>query len=519
MVEVYRFGPYRLDPAAEILFCGTEPSGLGRRAVALLRVLVAQSGVPISKDALIEAAWPGLAIEESNLTVQVAALRRALEQEAGGKDWIETLPRRGYRYVGPMVSIGEESIATATSPTLVRPDKPSIVVLPFQNLSDDPEQGYFADGIVEEIITSLSRFRRLFVIARNSSFTYKGRAIDAKQVGCELGVRYLLDGSVRKAGRRVRITAQLVDTDTGHHIWADRYDRDLTDIFAVQDEITEQVIAAVEPQLYAAEGVRARRKPPDSLDAWECVIRALPYVSSRAKSDLDAASKLLQRAITIDGTYARALSLLSFITALAAHLGFAPREPSLDHAWDAARKALRFDSDEPWAYYALACVLIFKGQAAAGADECRKALVLDPNFALAYTLLGIAMCFQGQSEEAWQQYDVAERLSPRDLLTRGNAGVNNMARSWACFVAGRYNAGAVFAQKAIAESPSLTPAHRILVVNYALAGDIGASKRALEELKRAQTDITPSWIRDWVLFTQPHDRQKYLEGFRLAGFE
>jgi TolB-like protein len=519
MAKIIRFGPYRFDPAAEILFCGTEPVALGQRAIALLRVLIEQPGVPISKETLIEAAWPGLAVEESNLTVQIAALRRVFEEEAGGKGWIETLARRGYRYTGPDVETEESSAAAAGDlPQPARPDKPSIAVLPFQNLSNDPEQGFFADGIVEEITTSLSRFRRLFVIARNSSFTYKGRAIDVKQVGRELGVRYLLEGSVRKADSRVRITAQLVDADTGNHIWAERYDRHLTDIFAVQDEITEQVVTAVEPQIYAAEGVRAKRKPPESLDAWECVVRALSFVNSRAKADLDAATALLQKAILLDPSYARAHSLLAFVTALAAHLGWAPRETSLLGASDAAHKALFLDPNETWAYYALACVLIFRGQTDAAAEECRKALALDPSFALAYTLLGIALCFLGRSEEAWAQFDQADRLSPRDLLTRGNAGVNNMGRSWASFVAGRYCEGIAFARKAIAESASLTPAYRILVVNYALAGKISESKLALEDLKRVQPNVTPSWIKEWVLFTRAEDRRKYLEAFHLAGF-
>jgi TolB-like protein len=520
MAKIYQFGRYRLDPAAEFLFCDTEPVALGQRAIALLRVLIEQPGTPVSKVSLIEAAWPKLAVEESNLTVQIAALRRVFEKEAGGKVWIETLSRRGYRYVGPAVVIEEDSPTTAvtTSPSPMRPDKPSIAVLPFQNLSDDPEQGYFADGIVEEIITSLSRFHRLFVIARSSSITYKDRAIDVKQVGRELGVRYLLEGSVRKANSRVRIAAQLIDADSGHHIWADRYDRDFIDIFAVQDEITEQVVSAVEPQLYAAEGIRAKRKPPESLDAWECVVRALSFVSSRAKTDLDAAAKLLQKAITLDPGYARAHSLLSFITALAAHLGLQPRENSLLRASDAAHKALFLDPDEPWAYYALACVLIFRRETEAGAEECRKALALDPNFALAYTLLGIALCFLGRSEEAWPQFEKAERLSPRDLLTRGNAGVNNMARSWACFIAGRYRDGIEFARKAITESPSLTPAYRILVVNYALAGEIDASKSALKDLKRVQSDLTPGWIKEWMLFTRAEDQRRYLDGFHLAGF-
>ena len=234
MAAIYAFGPFRLDAAAGILFRGSEPVALGQRAVALLRVLVEAAGAPISKDTLIESAWPGLAIDDSNLTVQIAALRRVFADEPGGKNWIETLPRRGYRYVGPVVAKEEHNEAAAPDaqpvPALALPDKPSLAVLPFTNMSGDPEQDYFADGMVDDIITGLSRAKWLFVIARNSSFTYKGQAVSVSRVGRELGVRYVLEGSVRKAGRQVRITGQLVEAETGIHIWAEHYDRPLDDI-------------------------------------------------------------------------------------------------------------------------------------------------------------------------------------------------------------------------------------------------------------------------------------------------
>src|SRR5215471_13337239 len=226
MATTYILGPFRLDAEAEILFRGAEPVSLGQRAVALLRILVEQRGTPVSKDALMEAAWAGLTVEESNLAVQIAALRRVFGEEPGGENWIETFPRRGYRFVGPASIWDQGPVAAASqspnslmagSPNPTIPDRPSIAVLPFHNISGDPEQEYFADGMVEEIITALSRFRSLFVIARNSSFTYKGRAVDVKQVGRELGVRYVLEGSVRKAVNRVRITTQLIDATNSAH--------------------------------------------------------------------------------------------------------------------------------------------------------------------------------------------------------------------------------------------------------------------------------------------------------------
>ena len=261
----YKFGPFYLDVEAEILFRGAEPVALGRRAVALLKVLVGQPGALVAKDALIEAAWSGHVVEESNLTVQIGALRRVLEEVPGGVHRIDTLPRRGYRFMGPVEK--EENGGTVALPIVapapLLPDKPSIAVLPFKNMSGDSEQDYFADGMVDEIITSLSRMRWLFVIASNSSFTYKNRAVDEKQISRELGVRYVLEGSVRKAANRVRIIAQLIDATTGAHIWADRFDGGLEDIFDLQDQVTASVVGAIAPRLEQAEIERARRKPTE----------------------------------------------------------------------------------------------------------------------------------------------------------------------------------------------------------------------------------------------------------------
>src|SRR5262252_87230 len=235
MWHIYQFGPFSLDPEAGILYRGAEPTMLGQRAVALLRLLLQNAGVPVSKDALIEAGWGGLTVADNNLTVQIAALRRVLDDAADAESWIETLPRRGYRYVGPAVATNVPDASAAflfaSAPTV--PEKPSVAVLPFSNLSGDPQQEYFAQGMVDDIITGLARIKWLFVIARNSTFTYKGRAVDVKQVGRELGVRYVLEGSVRESGDRVRIIGQLIDAATGAHVWADRFDRRYEDIFAL----------------------------------------------------------------------------------------------------------------------------------------------------------------------------------------------------------------------------------------------------------------------------------------------
>src|SRR6478736_545777 len=308
MATVYKFGPFRLDPDAEILFRDDVPTVLGQRAVALLRLLLDRAGAPVSKDALIEAAWSGLAVEDSNLTVQIAALRRVFEQVSEGAGWIETLPRRGYRYVGPAVATSDPPAEAnpRASPALALPDKPSVAVLPFSNLSGDSEQDYFVDGVVEDIIAGLSRIKWLFVAARNSSFTYKGGAVDVRQVGRELGVRYLLQGSLRKDGNRVRVSAHMIEAETGGHLWTERFDRSLDDIFALQDEIALNVVGAIEPSLRRAEVERVKRKRPDSLDAYDLVLRAQSDVYSGMPDRATKALMLLERALALDPAYALA---------------------------------------------------------------------------------------------------------------------------------------------------------------------------------------------------------------------
>jgi adenylate cyclase len=403
----------------------------------------------------------------------------------------------------------------STTPALPLPSKPSIVVLPFDNMSGDPGDDYFADGVVEEITTALSRIRWLFVIARNSSFTYKGRAVDVKQVGRELGVRYALEGSVRKASNRVRVNAQLIDAVTGHHVWAERYDWQLAEIFALQDEITERVVAAVEPQLYAAEGIRATRKQPESLDAWECVVRALSYVNTRSQNDYATARGLLARSIELDPAYAQAYALFAYVTALEVMYGWQPREPTLSRALAAAQKALVLDSDDAWAHCALGFVYGMTRKPEQGLLEQQKALALNPNFALAYTYLGAALAYLGRGQEALARIDASERLNPRGLFR----GVNSVTRAAACFSEGRYHDGIAWARKSLIESPGIVTGYRMLVLNCALAGETDEARAALESMKGLQPDLSLKWIAEFDPFTQTKQRKDFIEAFRLAGLE
>ena len=284
-----------------------------------------------------------------------------------------------------------ETAASETRSRLALPDKPSIAVLPFQNMSGDPEQEYFSDGVSEDIITALSKLRWFFVIARNSSFTYKGKAVHMKQVADDLGVGYVLEGSVRKGGDRVRITAQLNDVTTGSHIWAERYDRELADVFAVQDEITEAIVAAIEPQLYAAESFRAQRKPPDSLDAWDLVMRALSHFWRVTRQDNVVAQALLEKAIAIDPGYGQASGVLAASHMFCIHMGWSDKASVAPIAEDAARAAIRADDGDPWAHFALGCVHLLSFDQDDSLAEFELALRLNPNFALAQGYYGLTL--------------------------------------------------------------------------------------------------------------------------------
>src|SRR5712671_957611 len=293
-------GRFRFDLRQRELKRDGLPVQLGGRARDILWVLASANGEVVSKDELMTRVWPGLAVEENNIQVHISALRKALDEGKDGQAYVVTVPGRGYRLVGTKAAPSFSVRDVDTRPGPVIPDKPSIAVLPFQSMSDDPGQQYFADGVVEEIITALSRFSGLFVIARNSSFTYKGRSVDIKQVGAELGVRYVLEGSVRKTANRVRITGQLIDASNGAHLWADRFDGALGDIFDLQDQVTSSVVGAIAPKLEQAEIERAKRKPTESLDAYDYFLRGIASAHRMSSEATGEALRLFAKSSELD---------------------------------------------------------------------------------------------------------------------------------------------------------------------------------------------------------------------------
>ena len=478
--DIYQFGPFRLDPAAGILYRGAEPTMLGRRAVALLLRLLESAGAPVSKDVLVEAGWGGLAVADNNLTVQIAALRRVLAEAADAESWIETMPRRGYRYVGPAVvtnvSDAPATVRAASAPTL--PEKPSVAVLPFSNLSGDPEQEYFADGMVDDIITGLARIKWLFVIARNSTFTYKGRAVDVKQVGRELGVRYVLEGSVRKAGRSVRVTGQMIDASTGAHVWAERYDRSSEDIFALQDEIALSAVGAIAPSVRRAEIDRVKRKRPDSLDAYDLVLRAQPDVDLGMPAQAMRALVLLERAIELDPAYALAhgnAAMCHHCLFLRAGLQEANRAASIRHA----RSAILHGQDEAAALTLAGFSIGMDGHDRGAAfTALEAALAISPSSALSYILGSVILGWGGDAERAIEWSERGMRLSPFDPWAFAAFDAQAMSH----LLRGRYDESCRAAYKSV----QANPAHSITYVQLAAAL---AKLGRLEEAKAAAARV------------------------------
>jgi TolB-like protein len=484
MATIHEFGPFRLDADSGILFCDAEPTVLGQRAIALLRLLLERAQAPVSKDALIEAAWPGLAIEDSNLTVQISALRRLFEERAGGGSWIETLPRRGYRYVGPAVATDHSYAERAqqTSPVRILPDKASVAVLPFSNLSGDLDQEYFGDGMVDDIITGLSRIKWLFVIARNSTFAYKGRPVDVKQIGRELGVHYVLEGSVRKAADRVRITCQLIDAESGAHVWAERYDRKSEDIFALQDEIALSVVGAIEPTLRQAEVERVKRKRPDSLDAYDLVLRAQPDVYSGMPDRSTRALVLLRRALALDPDYALAhgfAALAHHNCFLRAGLHEEDRAASIRHA----RAAIAHGQDD-------ALALTFAGFSI-GMDAHDRdaaftafdaALAVSPSTALTYICGSAILGWAGEAERAIEWGQRAMRLSPFDPWAFAAFHAFMLGH----FHRGRYEEAASAAYKAIQANPGHSISHVLLAAPLVKLGRLEEAKAAAARVLELQ---------------------------------
>ncbi len=400
-------------------------------------------------------------------------------------------PVRIYRWTDGATD--PQPVTPGAEEALPLPDKPSIAVLPFTNMSNDPDQEYFSDGITEDIITALSKFRWFFVSARNSTFTYKGQAIDIKQVGRDLGVRYVLEGSVRKAGDRIRVTAQLIEAESGNHIWANRYDRVLADIFDLQDEMQQAIATAVEPELAGAEYERASRKSPKNLDAWDLCQQAFWHLNHRTREDAEKAAPLFEKAISIDPSLARAYA--GYARLLVNTVGFGwgtDRDELVSRALSLASEAVRRDDRDSFTHDSLGRALAFSGENDRAVREHRLALQLNPNSAYTYWALGELLLTAGQPEEGLQQVELAQRLSPRDPLLFFFMSVKGLCLDRL----GRTAEAERAHRQAISLKPTIFPPYVFLADFYVRHDRLSEARSIMADVMRQIPDLSVAALRD-----------------------
>ncbi len=406
-------------------------------------------------------------------------------------------------------------VPVESTQALALPDKPSIAVLPFQNMSGDPEQEYFADGMVEDIITALSRFSGLFVIARNSTFVYKGKTIDIRQIGRELGVRFVLEGSVRKAGNQVRITGQLIDASTGAHLWADRFDGALKDIFDLQDDVAAKVVGAIAPKMEQAEVARAKRKPTESLDAYDYFLRGTETLYRQTPESVDEALRLLKKAIELDPDYAAAYGTAAYCYVMRKSSGWVVhREQDIAEASRFGRTAAKLGNDDAVALSRAGHAVAYVAEDLdAGARFIDRALELNPNLALAWFHSGWLRIWLGDPDTAIQHLERFRRMSPVDpLLMRTNCGI-----AFAHVLAGRYDKASSHAEEALNENPDSHQALRMAAMSHALAGRMERAQEMMERLRQIDPGLRVSNLKNLTPLRRPEDMTRYAEGMRMAG--
>jgi TolB-like protein len=503
-----RLGLSRLDPGGV-----ASPVALGSRALDLAWLLAHRHGELISKDEIMETVWPGRVVEENNLTVQISTLRRVFDQARVEGSCIQTVVGHGYRFVAAVTRVASEALSavapSATNQLPASPDKPSIAVLPFANMSGDPDQEYFADGMVEEIVTALSRIRWLFVIARHSTLTYKGHAVDVKQVGRELGVRYVLEGSVRRAGRRVRISAQLIETITGAHLWADHFDGSLKDIFELQDKVAVSVAGIIEPTLQAAEIRRSVDSLTADVSAYDMYLRALAHVYSWEKERILQALDLLDRVIERDPNYGSALALAARCH-FDLHVNGWSDNPEMHQCKGVklAQQALQVGSNDPNVLRQAAFTLGYFDEDIDPAIELiDRALALNPSFAQGWMISGWLRLWAGQTEMGISHFETSLRLSPH---TRKAGAL--LAIGVGHFFAERFEESKTMLLRSLQEHPNCAPTYRFLACCCAHLGRLDEAREAVGRLRGITALIVPS-AAHW---RDPVHRELFLSGLRLA---
>lgn len=494
----FAFGPFVFDPGAGTLLRDGMPVAVGHRALKLLAALVERPGEILGKAELMDAAWPGAAVEEGNLTVQIAKLRKLLGPATNGGEWVATVPRIGYRFMAAV-----DRLDLPKRKPLLLPGKPSIAVLPFANLGNDSEQDAFADGLTEDLITDLSRTSGLFVIARNSAFAYKGKAFAVRAIAEELGVRYLLTGSARRAAGRVRINAQLVDAASGDHLWAERFDRSLDDIFAVQDEVTTKIVEALLGRLRTP----PPRNRPRNLEAYDLCVRARRLMDDTPQAAREA-HLMLTRAVSLDPEYAEAHRWLAMNHWMGwVHSG-GPSEADRSVALALARKAVAIDPNDAGCRWVLAYLLAYERDFTEADAEFAKAIELDPNEADAWAALSDIAVLAGRVKEGLEHVRKAFRLNPFP------ASWYYLALGQAQYAAGEYEAAVATLRS---DATYRTTSRRFLAASLAQLGRLDEARAEAELFLVGNPHFT---IGHWAAtepFRDAATLEHFVAGFRKAG--
>lgn len=510
---IFAFSEFQLDTEQQELTHQGQKISLQPQVYDLLVFLIENRSRVVTKDEVIDDVWDGRAISDGSLNARINAARRAVGDTGEAQAVIRTFPRKGFRFVAEGTEIEPEASPDQPQKRPAQHTGPSLTVLPFANLSPDAQNEYLADGLTEDVVTALSKLRGFFVTDRSTTFALKSETMEPRRVAEEMGVRYILQGSVRSAGERIRVTARLTDTETGAQLWSERYDRDLTDIFAIQDQLTESLVGHLSPELYAAEHARLKRRHPKSLDAWECFVNALHHYGQQSQDGSKAAIELLEQAISLDPDYAQALGLYATILAWRTIQHWEPMEPTLQNARAASDRALLADTNDPWASIGRGYVSIVAREGDAAIMNYGHAVDLSPNFAYARALLGVANAYAGNADIARTHITKAISLSPKDTFI----DKFYLYLAVAEFQAGQYLDAADAAQRAIQLKPGHPSSHLFRTASFALADEQQQADAALRDFLALVPHARASEIEKTVLYYQQDDRKRAADGLRRAG--
>jgi len=516
----YYFEDFVLNADRRELSRGTEMIEMGPQVFDLLIYLVQNRARVITKDDMINVVWEGRIVSESTLTSHINAVRKALGDTGDEQRLIRTISRKGYRFIGDIREVEAAELSDANkqdSVSLVVPDRPSIAVLPFLNLSGDPSQDYFVDGVVDDIISVLCRMRWLFVIARNSSFTYKGRAVDVKQVGRELGVRYVLEGSVRKAANRVRITGQLVDAGTGESLWAERFESTLDDLFDLQDEMATSTVSALAPHLERAEIERARHKPTDSLDAYDYYLRGMWCFRQMSKVAIDEALQLFHQAIERDPDFAAAYAMAAWCYSLRKiNRWTSDFDQEIIEGKRLVRRAVEAGQSDAVALAASIHALVHLTRDLDGSIALvDRALLLNPNLAAAWFVGGFVRIWRGEPDAGIERILHAIRLNPLSPeMHQMEIGI-----ALAHLLAGRTADALSWAEKASRHMSGRAFPISVLAAIYARAGRNSEAEAAMQQLRQLDPTLRLASLGDWLPFKRSQDLEHFTDALREAGLQ